>query len=87
MRELIEELWARSGEQAPAESRLTPMALTMRPTLRWFWALHFPSKPESLRTDNRAATLEEAKAEFQKEGLGEAGGGTVTRLEQFRICW
>jgi hypothetical protein len=21
--------------------------------LRWFWALHFPSKPESLRTDNR----------------------------------
>ena len=34
--------------------------------LRWFWALHFPSKPESLRTDNRAATLEEAKAKFQK---------------------
>jgi hypothetical protein len=30
--------------------------------------LHFPSKPESLRTDNRAATLEEAKAEFQKSG-------------------
>ena len=21
--------------------------------LRWFWALHFPSKPESLRTDPR----------------------------------
>ena len=54
--------------------------------LRWFWALHFPSKPESLRTDNRAATLEEAKAEFQKEGLGEAGGGTVTRIRQFRIA-
>ena len=34
--------------------------------LRWFWALHFPSKPESLRTDNRVATLEEAKAQFQK---------------------
>ena len=34
--------------------------------LRWFWALHFPSKPESLRTDNRVATLDEAKAQFQK---------------------
>jgi hypothetical protein len=34
--------------------------------LRWFWALHFPSKPENLRTDNRVATLEEAKAQFQK---------------------
>ena len=32
--------------------------------LRWFWALHFPSKPESLRTDNRVATLEAAKVEF-----------------------
>jgi hypothetical protein len=27
--------------------------------------LHFPSKPESLRTDNRVATLEAAKAEFE----------------------
>ena len=33
--------------------------------LRWFWALHFPSKPESPRTDNRVATLEAAKAEFE----------------------
>ena len=23
--------------------------------LRWFWALHFPSKPENLRTDGRTA--------------------------------
>ena len=34
--------------------------------LRWFWALHFPSKPESLRTDNCVATLEAAKAEFEE---------------------
>jgi hypothetical protein len=27
--------------------------------------LHFPSKPENLRTDNRVATLEAAKAEFE----------------------
>jgi hypothetical protein len=27
--------------------------------------LHFPSKPESLRTDNRVATLETAKGEFE----------------------
>lgn len=26
-----------------------------------FWALHFPSKPQNLRTDNRVATLETAK--------------------------
>ena len=33
--------------------------------LRWFWALYAPSKPGTLRTDNRAATLDEAKAEFE----------------------
>jgi hypothetical protein len=33
--------------------------------LRWSWSLHFPSKPESLRTDNRVATLEAAMAEFE----------------------
>jgi hypothetical protein len=27
--------------------------------------LHFPSKPENLRTDNRVATLEAAKVEFE----------------------
>jgi hypothetical protein len=34
-----------------------------------------PSKPENLRTDNRVATLEEAKAKFQKcwDGLGGLG--------------
>jgi hypothetical protein len=34
-------------------------------SLRWFWALYAPSKPGSMRTDNRAATLDEAKAEFE----------------------
>ena len=33
--------------------------------LRWFWALHAPSKPGTLRTDSRAATLDEVKAEFE----------------------
>ena len=34
--------------------------------LRWFWALHFPSKPEGLRsTDKRVATLEAARVEFE----------------------
>jgi len=27
----------------------------------WFWALHFPSKPESLRTNIRLATLKGGK--------------------------
>ena len=33
--------------------------------LRWFCSLHFPSKPENLRTDNRVATLEAAKEQFE----------------------
>jgi hypothetical protein len=32
---------------------------------RWFWALHAPSKPETLRNSNQVATLEAAKAEFE----------------------
>ena len=34
-------------------------------SLRWFWALHLPNKPRGLRTDKRAATLDEAKAELE----------------------
>ena len=34
-------------------------------SLRWFWALHLPNKPPELRTDNCAATLDAAKAEFE----------------------
>ena len=33
--------------------------------MRWFWALHSPSKPGTLRISNQVATLETAKAEFQ----------------------
>jgi hypothetical protein len=33
--------------------------------LRWFWALHAPSKPGTLRISNQVATLEAAKAEFE----------------------
>jgi hypothetical protein len=47
--------------------------------LRWFWAFHFPSKPESLRTDNRVATLDVAKAEFEGELAAMAGVGKATR--------
>jgi hypothetical protein len=32
---------------------------------RWFWALHAPSRPETLRNSNQVATLEAAKAEFE----------------------
>jgi hypothetical protein len=32
--------------------------------LRWFWALHAPSKRGTLRISNQVATLEIAKAEF-----------------------
>jgi hypothetical protein len=34
-------------------------------SLRWFWALHAPSKPGEMRTSNQVATMDEAKAEFE----------------------
>ena len=36
--------------------------------LRWFWALHFPSKPESLRTDNRVARLKRQRQSLRRVG-------------------
>jgi hypothetical protein len=33
--------------------------------LRWFWALHTPSKPGSMRISNQVATLETTKAKFE----------------------
>jgi hypothetical protein len=39
--------------------------LTGPPDLRWFWAFYAPSKPGTLRTDSRAPTLDQAKAEFE----------------------
>jgi hypothetical protein len=33
-------------------------------SLRWFWALHAPSKSGEMRTSNQVATLEAAKAQF-----------------------
>jgi hypothetical protein len=33
--------------------------------LRWFWALHAPSKADDLRIANQVATLDAAKAEFE----------------------
>jgi hypothetical protein len=51
--------------------------------LRWFWALHFPSRPENLRTDNRAGSLEGGEGGIrgvlaQVEGVGQAGRGGLT---------
>jgi hypothetical protein len=34
-------------------------------SLRWFWALHAPSKPGMMRISNQVPTLEAAKAEFE----------------------
>ena len=34
-------------------------------SLRWFWALHAPSKPGEMRTSNQVATMDEAKAELE----------------------
>ena len=50
--------------------------------LRWFWALHFPSKPENLRTDNRVATLEAARRSSSEleavEDVGRVGESKLT---------
>ena len=47
--------------------------------LRWFWALHAPDGRETLRSSNKVATLEIAKAEFRGkleavEGVGGVEG-------------
>jgi hypothetical protein len=41
------------------------MKFEAAPNIYGGFGLHFPSKPENLRTDNRVATLEAAKAEFE----------------------
>jgi hypothetical protein len=37
--------------------------------LRWFWALHAPSKPKSMRTSNQAATLDSCSTCMGRAGL------------------
>ena len=42
--------------------------------LRWFWALHFPSKPQDLRTDNRVGGKGGVRGELAgMVGVGEVG--------------
>ena len=41
------------------------MARTSPAGQPWFWALHAPSKPGTMRTSNQVASLDEAKAEFE----------------------
>ena len=36
--------------------------------MRWFWALHFPGRPENQRTDNRAGSLEAARSNSKSAG-------------------
>jgi hypothetical protein len=36
--------------------------------LRWFWALHFPSKPENLRTDTAWPRLKWRKRSSRRAG-------------------
>jgi hypothetical protein len=60
--------------------------------LRWFWALHVPRMPVS----NQAATLEEAKAEFEaswkqwkawRVGGGVVGGPGDGREQRFKATY
>jgi hypothetical protein len=49
--------------------------------LRWFWALHVPSKPGTMRSSNQVASLEIAKGEFEaswEQWQAWAGGGGVS---------
>ena len=53
-------------------------------SLRWFWALHAPSKPGTIRSSNQVATLEQAKSEFEaswKQWKAWAGMEEVTSVE------
>ena len=57
--------------------------------LRWFWALHAPSKPGSMRFSNQVAALETAKAEFEaswkQKGVGGEGFGRAVLIAGFFI--
>ena len=59
--------------------------------VRFFWSLHgvVLTRPPSIHTDGTAANLEVGVVSKELgclESVGENGGSTVTRLEQFRIC-
>ena len=44
--------------------------------MRWFWSLHgIFGKPADMRTDDHAATLDEAKAQFEIDMAAMAGVG------------
>src|SRR4051812_41217081 len=47
--------------------------------LRWFWALHFPNKPQGLRTDNRVATLDMARRSSRRAGSSGRRGRGIGR--------
>ena len=54
--------------------------------LRWFWALHFSSKPEGLRTDNRVATMCRSTARRARRGRIVPTIGIVRRARQDRLA-
>ena len=47
--------------------------------MRWFWALHFPGRPENLRTDNRAGSLEAARSNSKSAGASGRRGRSWKR--------
>lgn len=52
--------WTTACSAASGASRQSTKTV-MAQSICWFWALHFPSKPESLRTNIRLATLKGGK--------------------------
>jgi hypothetical protein len=54
--------------------------------MRWFWALHSPSKPGTLRISNRVATLEVAKAEFEASWKQRVAVTTKQDPRSGRVC-
>ena len=49
-------------------------------SLRWFWALHAPSKPGSMRTSNQVAT---PTTQYRTQGVNRYGRSQVPRSRHF----
>jgi hypothetical protein len=52
--------WTTACSAASGASRQSTKTVVAQ-SICWFWALHFPSKPDSLRTNIRLATLKGGK--------------------------
>ncbi len=54
--------------------------------LRWFWALHFPGRPENLRTNNPRGHWKRRRRNSRSAGASGRRGPSWKRCPSFRPC-